>query len=83
MDKKEYCHKLADISEAIYDTEKQLSNVVAELSCLYHKKQTGLPFDEARIEWFEKAQKSLVEEKQSLEQAHSDLVRDYSWLLDT
>lgn len=57
MTKYEYCHRLADVNEALYDNEKELKEVKFKLV---------MEDDPGRRAWFAIAQERLIQERDEL-----------------
>lgn len=67
MTKKEYCHKLANIDEALYDTKKELKRI---------KLKIIMESDPDRKKWFVDAQERLRREKEDLDAERKKFVSE-------
>ena len=67
MDRREYAHRVADINEAIYDTEKELERIRFQL----------LFGEESRKEWYLAAQAKETAELERLKQLLTDFCNEY------
>ena len=68
MNRKEYCHKLADINEAIYEVENRLKEI--RLKIILEDD------DIARKKWFVDAERRLLQEKCELEREKKQFVEE-------
>ena len=64
MNKRDYCHRLADINEALYDNEKELKNVKFKLVA---------EDDPGKRAWFAIAQERLIQERDELKEKRTAL----------
>ncbi len=68
MDKREACHRLADINEKISELEDMLANVESRL----------LWDDESRREWYLERKAKLTVELEKYKQEHHRFISEYS-----
>ncbi len=59
MNKREFCHRLADINEVLYDKEKELKEVKFKLV---------MEDDPGKRAWFAIAQERLIQERDELKE---------------
>ena len=64
MNKREYCHRLADINEALYDIEKRLRDVKFKL--MWENNPD-------RRDWFQKAEERLLRERAETKESRTAL----------
>lgn len=64
MNKREYCHRLADTNEALYEIEKELKEVTFKL--------IGEEDPDRRV-WFSNAQERLIQEWEEAKEARTAL----------
>ena len=68
MDKREACHKLADINEKISEIEDILSDVESRLRW----------DDESKREWYLKRKSDLTAELERYKREHDEFISEYS-----
>ncbi len=73
MDRREYCHELADMNERLYEIDKQLDKI--KINSCFEK-------DPERQDWFTNAQDKLLNEKDELETKVDEFMSQYSYLID-
>lgn len=73
MDRKEYCYKLADMNERLFDIENELKEIKIKII---------MEDNSERKEWFINAQDKLLKEKEELETIKQEFVTEYSSLIE-
>lgn len=71
MDKREACHKLADINEKIYDLENSLADIKSRL----------IWDDESKRDWYLERKEKCISELDEANQEHDKFIREYSDIL--
>ena len=64
MNRREYCHRLAAVNEALYDNEQELKEVNLKII---------MEDDPDRKDWFTNAQERLLQERSDLEEKREAL----------
>lgn len=67
MDKKEACHRLAEINEEIYECEKSLADIASRL-CWE---------DEDRKEWYEERKEEMLIKLAKCKEEHDTFISEY------
>ena len=68
MDKREACHRLADINEKISDLEDRLADIESRLKW----------DDENRKEWYLERKAEVIEKLEKCKQEHDEFISQYS-----
>ena len=73
MDKREACHKLADINEKIYDLENSLADIKSRL----------VWDDESKRDWYLERKEKCISELEEAKQEHDNFIREYGDIINS
>ena len=71
MDKREACHRLAEINEEIYDLENSLASIESKLGW----------DDECKREWYLARKKEVIAKLEKAKEEHDAFISEYSDLM--
>lgn len=71
MDKREACHRLADINEQIYDLEKSLEDIESRL----------IWDDASRRDWYLERKEKVTDELERVNEKHDEFMAEYGDIL--
>ena len=73
MDKREACHKLADINEKIYDLKNSLADIESRL----------VWDDESKRDWYLERKEKCISELEEAKQEHDNFMREYGDIINS